>query len=382
MTKKKIDLTKKIGVLGGGQLGRMLQETALAFGVDLYFLDNDLKAPCSIFRDNFMHGSYKDLNTTLQFGKDKDILTIEIEHINSSALEQLSKYDKTIIPTADTIRMIQNKAFQKSFLKENDLPTSDFIVIDSKDISEEVAQQWYPFVQKSQVDGYDGKGVAVIQDAQELQLQLGVPSLIEKKVDIEKELAITIAIEQSGKIQLFPICEMVFDPKLNLVDYLIAPATIDDKIARKINTVSTKLAKSLQSPGIFSIEFFLTKSGNVLINEIAPRAHNSAHYTIEACNISQYQAQLMILLGIPLPEITMKGYAGMVNLIGEEMHIGIPYVENLHQLYEQGDVFLHLYGKKETRPGRKMGHITVLNNNKARLISQLNWVKENVKIKS
>lgn len=382
MTKKKNDLGRKIGVLGGGQLGRMLQEAALPYGVDLFFLDNDIKAPCSIFKENFVHGSYKDFNTTIQFGKDKDELTIEIEHINSEALEQLSKYDKLIIPSVDTIRMIQNKAFQKIFLKENDIPTADFMVVASKTVTEDIASQWYPFVQKSQVDGYDGKGVVVINESTELSNQLSVPSLLEKKVDIDKELAITIAVEQSGKIHLFPICEMVFNPKLNLVDYLIAPAGIEEKHEKKVNSIATKLAKALKSPGIFSIEFFLTKKGVVLVNEIAPRAHNSAHYTIEACNISQYQAQLRILLNLPIPDITMKGYAGMVNLIGEEKYIGTPYIENLDLLLEQKDVYLHLYGKKETKPGRKMGHITVLNSNKTKLINQLNWIKEHIKIKS
>ena len=191
-----------------------------------------------------------------------------------------------------------------------------------------------------------------------------------------------MVIEQNGKAHLFPICEMVFDPKLNLVDYLIAPANIEEKTTKKVNAIANKLAKALQSPGLFSVEFFLTKKGELLVNEIAPRAHNSAHYTIEGCNISQYQAQLRILLNLPIPEITLKGYAGMVNLIGEEQYIGAPYVENLQYLHEQGDTHIHLYGKKETKPGRKMGHITVLNTNKSKLITQLHWIKENIKIKS
>lgn len=382
MSNKKIDLNKKIGVLGGGQLGRMLQEVALTYGVDLYFLDNDIKAPCSIFNKNFTHGSYKDFNSLIQFGKDKDVLTIEIEHINTDALEQLAKYEKTVIPRVETVRMIQNKAFQKNFLKEHNIPTSDFEVVDGKLIPEELANKWYPFVQKSQIDGYDGKGVVVINNEADLSFQLNLPSLIEKKIDIWKELAVTIAVEQNGKIHLFPICEMVFDPKLNLVDYLIAPASIEDKTAKKINTIATKLAKALNSPGLFSIEFFLSKAGEVLVNEIAPRAHNSAHYTIEGCNISQYQAQLRILLGLPIPDITMNGYAGMVNLIGEDSYVGFPRVENIHKIDELGLAHIHLYGKRETKPGRKMGHITVLNKNKAKLIEHLKWLKENIKIKS
>lgn len=381
MAKSQIDLHRKIGVLGGGQLGRMLQEIALTYGVDLYFLDNDIKAPCSVFKNNFVHGSYKDFNTTIQFGKDKEILTIEIEHVNIEAIEQLAKYND-VIPSVASIRMIKNKATQKQFLEENNIPTSPFVILDSKLIPESVAAEWYPFVQKMQTDGYDGKGVAIIKDKTDITKQLQAPSVIEKLVDIDKELAITIAIERSGKIHLYPIVEMVFDPVLNLVDYLIAPAQIDEKIERKVKSIAHKLAKALNSAGIFSIEFFLTKKGEVLVNEMAPRAHNSAHYTIEACNISQFEAQLRILLGIPLTDIQLKSYAGMVNLVGEEQHIGLPLVENIEKLNELENVHLHLYGKKETKPGRKMGHITVLNKNRAKLITQLKWLREHIKITS
>lgn len=376
-----INLHKKIGVLGGGQLGRMLQELALTYGVDLYFLDNEIKAPCSIFKDYFTHGSFRDFNSVIQFGKDKDILTIEIEHINTDALEQLVKYNIEVIPSVDCIKMIKNKANQKQFLTNNNIPTSPFIVIDSKSIPETVAAEWYPFVQKTQVDGYDGKGVVVIEHFNELSSQLNEPSILEKKVDIEKELAITIAIEKSGKVHLYPICEMVFNPKLNLVDYLIAPATIDDKIVKKINLIASKLAKCLDTAGLFSVEFFLTKKGQILVNEIAPRAHNSAHYTIEACNVSQYEAQLRILLGIPIGELRMKGNAGMVNLIGEDHQIGLPNIENLEKLNEVESAHLHLYGKKESKFGRKMGHITVLNSNREKLIKQLRWIRENIKVR-
>lgn len=380
MKKNNIDLHKRIGVLGGGQLGRMLQEIALTYGIDLYFIDNDIKAPCSIFKNNFTHGSYKDFNSIIQFGKDKEILTIEIEHINADALEQLSKYNIEVIPSVDCIRMVQNKAKQKQFYTDHQIPTSPYIIIDSKIISEELAAEWYPFVQKSQIDGYDGKGVVVIDSSTELNNQLQLPSILEKKVDIDKELAITVAIEKNGNIFLYPICEMVFDPKLNLVDYLIAPAQVDESIEKKIKSIAKKLGKALDTAGIFSIEFFLTKKGEVLVNEIAPRAHNSAHYSIEACNISQFEAQLRILLGIPLTEIESKKYAGMVNLVGEEKYVGLPLVQNLEKLNDFDDLHIHLYGKKETKPGRKMGHITVINRSRSKLIQQLQWLKNNIKI--
>lgn len=377
-----IDLHKKIGVLGGGQLGRMLQEIALTYGVDLFFLDNDIKAPCSIFKDNFTHGSYKDFNKVIQFGKDKEILTIEIEHINAEALEQLAKYKIEVIPSVDVIKMIQNKAFQKQFYIDNNIPTSDYISIDTKQISKEIAAEWYPFVQKSQIDGYDGKGVQIITDESNFKDQLNEASIIEKLVDIEKELAVTIAIERNGSCHIFPIVEMVFNPKLNLVDYLFAPANINDKIVKKVETIAKKLAKALNSPGVFSIEFFLTKKGEILVNEMAPRAHNSAHYTIEGCNISQFEAQLKILLGLPIQEVKLNGYAGMVNLIGEENHIGVPWIENIENLHEIENTYIHLYGKKETKPGRKMGHITTLNTNREKLIKDLKWIKDNVRVVS
>jgi 5-(carboxyamino)imidazole ribonucleotide synthase len=375
-----IDLHKKIGILGGGQLGRMLQEVALRYGVDIYFLDSDIKAPCSIFKNNFTHGSVKDFNSVIQFGKEKDILSIEIEHVNAEALEQLIKYDIEVIPSVESIKLIKNKALQKQFYEENKIPTSPFVILDNKQISKELAEEWYPFVQKTQTDGYDGKGVAVISDENELVNQLGEVSILEKKVDITKELAITIAIERSGAIHFYPIVEMAFNPVLNLVDYLFAPAQIDGKYESEIKKIAEKIGKELNSAGIFSIEFFLTSSGEILVNEIAPRTHNSAHYTIEGTTISQFEAQLRILLHIPIPEIKMKGYAGMVNIIGEENQQGIPQIENLDTLSELENTFIHLYGKKETKPGRKMGHVTVLNSSKDKLIKQLMWVRDRVKV--
>jgi 5-(carboxyamino)imidazole ribonucleotide synthase len=297
-------------------------------------------------------------------------------------LEQLIKYDIEVIPSVESIKLIKNKAFQKQFYEENGIPSSPFVILDHKQISSELAAEWYPFVQKTQTEGYDGKGVVVIQDESDLMHQLGEVSILERKVDIDKELAITIAIERNGAIHLFPIVEMVFDPKLNLVDYLIAPALINEKQETNIKQIAQKLGKKLNSMGVFSIEFFLTKKGDILVNEIAPRAHNSAHYTIEGTNISQFEAQLRILLNLPIPAIKMNGYAGMVNLIGEENHQGMPSIENIDKLSEMNQAFLHLYGKKETKPGRKMGHVTVLNSTREKLIKELMWVRENVRVLS
>lgn len=370
----------KIGVLGGGQLGRMLQEKALEYGVNLYFLDGDPKAPCSVFANNFKQGSFKSRQDIIEFGRDKDILTIEIEHVDASALEEISKSGVEIVPSISVIKMIKNKATQKQFLESHHIPTSDFMVVDGNKLESSALSPWYPFVQKSQLDGYDGKGVVIINSEEDIAKELNLPSIIEKKVDIKKELAITIAIQADKSVKLFPICEMVFNPNYNLVDFVIAPADISKAIEKKIKDIALNLAKALDSKGIFSVELFLDTKNNVLVNEIAPRAHNSAHYTIEATNISQYEAQLRIILGIPLPNIVQISQAGMLNLVGEEGYSGKPKVEKIEALNKAQHACIHLYGKKETKAGRKMGHITVLNADRDKLLEELNYLKGQIKI--
>lgn len=371
----------KIGILGGGQLGRMLQEKALEYGIDLYFLDGDPKAPCSIF-GNFRQGSFKSREEVISFGRDKDIMTIEIEHVDAEALEDISKSGVKVIPSVSAIKMIKNKANQKAFYRQNDIPTADFVINDSSKLDLEQFSDWYPFVQKTQTDGYDGKGVVIIHSQEEISKELHHPSIIERLVDIKKELAITVVIEEDKSFKLFPICEMVFDEAYNLVDYVIAPAEITKSIEKKVQEIARKIAHNLNSAGIFSIELFLTKENEILVNEMAPRAHNSVHYTIEATNISQFEAQLRVLLGIPLPEIKLITNAGMLNLIGEDGHHGRPRITNLDKLNKVDQAHIHIYGKKETKPGRKMGHITVLNEDRAELIKELNFLKKHIKVVS
>lgn len=358
----------------------MLQEKALQYGVNLFFLDGDPKAPCSVFANNFKQGSFKSRSDIVEFGREMDILTIEIEHIDADALEEMSRSGVKIVPSVPVIKMIKNKATQKQFYFEHGIPTSEFLVIDEPRINRELVADWYPFVQKSQLDGYDGKGVVVMEGEDDLARELKLPCIIEKKVAIQKELAITIAIQKDLSLRLFPICEMVFDPKLNLVDYIIAPANISKAIEKKVISIAKKTATALNSEGVFSIELFLDSKNEVLVNEIAPRAHNSVHYTIEGCNISQYEAQLRILLDIPIPEIKMNTNAGMLNLIGEEGHHGNPKIENIDKLQSIPNAHLHMYGKRETKPGRKMGHITVLNEDRDKLIEELHFLKQHIKI--
>ena len=373
-------LNKKIGVLGGGQLGRMLQEKALQYGVNLYFLDPDKECPCSIFSEYYTQGSFKNYEDVIAFGKDKDCITIEIEHVNIEALEYLENQGVEIVPNTRSIKMIQNKALQKQFYQDKNIPSSPFQIIENEQI-ENVDASLYPFFQKSQKDGYDGKGVQYIADVNDLNKQLGVSSILEKAVDIQKELAITVAVDSHKNIRLFPICEMVFDEKLNLVDYLLVPASISKEEENTINQIAKDFINAIDSKGLFSIEFFLTKSNEILVNEAAPRAHNSAHYTMEACNISQFEAQLQILLDLKLPEIILKSKASMVNIIGEDMYCGKPLIEGQDLFQIIPDFHFHLYGKKETKPGRKMGHITLLHQDLEQLKLNTEKVKSSFKLK-
>jgi 5-(carboxyamino)imidazole ribonucleotide synthase len=373
-------LNKKIGVLGGGQLGRMLQEKALQYGVNLYFLDPDKECPCSIFSEYYTQGSFKNYEDVIAFGKDKDCITIEIEHVNIEALEYLENQGVEIVPNTRSIKMIQNKALQKQFYQDKNIPSSPFQIIENEKI-ENVDASLYPFFQKSQKDGYDGKGVQYIADVNDLNKQLGVSSILEKAVDIQKELAITVAVDFHKNIRLFPICEMVFDEKLNLVDYLLVPASISKEEENTINQIAKDFINAIDSKGLFSIEFFLTKNNEILVNEAAPRAHNSAHYTMEACNISQFEAQLQILLDLKLPEIILKSKASMVNIIGEVMYCGKPLIEGQDLFQIIPDFHFHLYGKKETKPGRKMGHITLLHQDLEQLKLNTEKVKSSFKLK-
>ena len=367
----------RIGILGGGQLGRMLQEKALEWGLQLYFLDPDSNCSCSIFKDSLTVGSFKDFNNVMDFGNKMDIISIEIEHVNIEALELLETMGKRIIPNVNTLKIIQNKALQKKMYAQNDIPTSDFIVLDSHlDIKSYFS--FLPAFQKTQKDGYDGKGVQYLTE-DSLHLVLEAPSILEKPVDLEKELALTFVKSADGSVVFYPICEMVFDPILNLVQYLIAPAIISEDIAKKVQEVALKVSEVIDSVGVFSIEFFLTKDGTVLVNEMAPRAHNSAHYTIEACNISQFDAQLRTFLNFPIPNITLKGFASMINLIGDENTVGNPQLIGANQMMKD-EAFLHLYGKTQTKPGRKMGHITITDSNYEKLVSRTKNILNIVKV--
>ena len=369
----------KIGVLGGGQLGRMLQQKALDFGLDLAFIDPDSNAPCKEISSRFFKGDFKDFETVYSFGKTRDILTIEIEHVNVEALKKLENEGIKVFPQPNIIKTIQDKGLQKVFYKENNIPTSDFYLIEGK---EEILafEEEFPFMQKMRKGGYDGQGVTPIRSKEDLEKAFEVPSVLEKMVDFEKELSVIVSRNENGEVKSFPCVECEFNPEANLVEFLFSPATISNEIEEKAQKIARSVIEKLEMVGILAVELFLTKDGEVLVNEIAPRPHNSGHQTIEGNYESQYGQLLRCLLNLPLGNTAIKRPSVMVNLLGEKGYMGKAIYDGIEKALAHPGVNLHLYGKAQTKPFRKMGHATIVNDslNEAKTIAKK--VQEDLKI--
>ncbi|MBO72436.1 MAG: 5-(carboxyamino)imidazole ribonucleotide synthase [Flavobacteriales bacterium] len=369
----------KIGVLGGGQLGRMLQQKALDFGLDLAFIDPDSNAPCKEISSRFFKGDFKDFETVYSFGKTRDILTIEIEHVNVEALKKLENEGVKVFPQPNIIKTIQDKGLQKVFYKKNNIPTSDFYLIEGK---EEILafEEEFPFMQKMRKGGYDGQGVTPIRSKEDLEKAFEVPSVLEKMVDFEKELSVIVSRNENGEVKSFPCVECEFNPEANLVEFLFSPATISNEIEEKAQKIARSVIEKLEMVGILAVELFLTKDGEVLVNEIAPRPHNSGHQTIEGNYESQYGQLLRCLLNLPLGNTAIKRPSVMVNLLGEKGYMGKAIYDGIEKALAHPGVNLHLYGKTQTKPFRKMGHATIVNDslNEAKTIAKK--VQEDLKI--
>ena len=351
----------KIGVLGGGQLGRMLQQKALCLGLDLAFIDPDENAPCKEVSARFFKGDLKDFETVYSFGKGKDVVTIEIEHVNVQALEKLQQEGVKVFPQPNIIKIIQDKGLQKIFYKENNIPTSDFFLIDEK--SEiPLFEEHFPLMQKMRKGGYDGQGVTPMRSKLDFETGFDTPSILEKMVDFEKELSVIVARNENGEIKSFPCVECEFNPEVNLVEFLFSPANISDEIEKKSQEVAKDVIEKLGMVGILAVELFLTKDGEILVNEVAPRPHNSGHQTIEGNYESQYGQLLRCLLNLPLGDTEIKNPSVMVNLLGEKGFIGNAVYDGIEKVLALPGVYLHLYGKAQTKPFRKMGHATVVSN--------------------
>ncbi len=373
----------KLGILGGGQLGRMLLTETQKFDIYTCILDASKDAPCAAICDEFHQGSLLDYDTVYAFGKKMDTLTIEIENVNVDALEQLEKEGVKVFPSSKTLRTIQNKTTQKLFYTEHSIPTATFsnftatneILIALKD-----KNLTYPFVWKSAQFGYDGTGVKVVKTAIDLQELPNVACIVEELIPFKNELAVIVARNSKGEVKTYPVVEMEFHSEANQVEYVICPARISKEIAKKAENIALKVSQAFEHIGILAVELFLTKKDEILVNEVAPRPHNSGHYSIEASYTNQFEQHIRAILNLPLGNTSNKVNGIMVNLVGEEGYIGNVVYKNMDAILQMKGVTPHIYGKKITKPFRKMGHVTVVHKdlNKARQIAEN--VKNTIKV--
>lgn len=353
---------KVIGILGGGQLGKMLCRAALDWHQPVHILDGSADFPAAPYATKFVAGDFRNTEDVLAFGRKVDVVTIEIEHIDTTALRQLVKEGKEVYPQPDVIDTIKDKGLQKRFYQQHGLPTAPFELFADADAVREAVNEgrWrFPFVQKVRTGGYDGRGVAVIRGAEDMADKLlQGPCLLEQLADIDKEIAAVVARGQDGEIRVFPSVEMEFHPTANLVEYLLSPARIPGDVQRDVNELARQTAAAYEIVGLLAVELFLNKDGSIWINEVAPRPHNSGHHTIEANLTSQYQQHLRAILGWPLGNPDIVRPAAMANILGEDGHTGPARVEGWEEAIRLPGVYPHLYGKTTTKPFRKMGHIT------------------------
>lgn len=379
--KKKSLVPLRVGILGGGQLGRMLLQAAINYPVETFVLEKDAECPAAHLCNHFICGDITNFEDVYHFGKGLDAITIEIEGVNTEALEKLEKEGVQIYPRPSVLKIIKNKILQKQFYKEHAIPTADFIV--TQNLQELALQQdFLPAVHKIAVGGYDGRGVQIILTEADINTGFDAPSLLEKMITIKKEIAIIIAVNNKGENTFYPPVDMVFNNQLNILEYQISPAELPEKILWKIEAIALKVVKALNSPGIFAIELLIDKDDHVFVNETAPRVHNSGHHTIEGNYSSQFDMLWRIILGYPLGNTEPILPAAIVNLLGADGHHGAAHYEGLYDILQIDNVFVHIYGKKQTKPGRKMGHITILSKEKQELIHQANRIRQTVKVLS
>lgn len=370
-----------LGVLGGGQLGRMLIQSAINYNQDIHILDPDPNAPCKDIAQYFEVGSLKDFDTVYAFGQSCDVITVEIEAVNTDALQKLANEGKKIFPQPHILKLIQDKREQKQFYQLHGIPTADFILTENKaDVISK--KDFLPAVNKVGKDGYDGRGVQILRTASDLEKAFDAPGLLERLIDFDKEIAVTVARNEKGDLIAYPAVDCAFHPTANLVEFLFAPAEISPEVEAKAQQIAKEVILKLDMVGILAVELFVTKSGDVLVNEIAPRPHNSGHHTIEANYTSQFEQHLRAVMNWPLGNPDLRCPAAMINLLGEDGFSGPVLVEGKEEALAEKGVYIHLYGKKLTKPFRKMGHVTILDENLNALKSKAHRIKELIKIKS
>jgi 5-(carboxyamino)imidazole ribonucleotide synthase len=376
---------KKIGILGGGQLGKMLLDVTRRYDLNTRVLDPSSDAPCAIGCKEFVQGSFNDYATVMEFAADCDVVTIEIESVNTQALKELQAQGKKVFPQPEIVELIQNKVLQKQFYTDHGLPTSPWFGFKNKaEMLKKLAKLSFqlPFVWKAATGGYDGRGVMIIRNPKEIDLIPDAPGLIEELAAIEHEIALVAARNEAGQVAAFPPVEMSFHPVANLVEYVFCPATLSEATLDKASKIALDLVERLGIVGVLAVEMFVNTNGDVWINECAPRVHNSGHLTIEACVTSQFEQHLRAILGFPLGSTELIRPAVMVNLTGEEGFSGPVLYEGADQMLSIDGAYMHLYGKTETRPFRKMGHVTLTANDLPTAREKALKVKEIIKVKS
>jgi 5-(carboxyamino)imidazole ribonucleotide synthase len=373
----------KLGVLGGGQLGKMLLTETQKFDIYTKILDSSPEAPCAQICNEFKIGNLMNYEDVFNFGQTVDVLTFEIEHVNVDALEALEKLGKKVYPSSNTLRIIQNKAIQKKFYIDRKIPTAPFfsfnnlselkVAINNSNIET-------PFVWKSAQFGYDGNGVKIVRSIDDIKNLPDTECIAEKLIPFKNELAVIVARNFNGEIKTYPVVEMEFHPEANQVEYVICPARISEEVASKAQEIALKVASEFKHVGLLAVELFQTENDEIIVNEVAPRTHNSGHYSIEASNTNQFEQHLRTILNLPLGNTASKVAGIMVNLVGEKGYKGPVKYENIEDILKIEGVTPHIYGKKETRPFRKMGHITIVNPdiNTARIIAER--VKKTIRV--
>lgn len=372
-----------LGILGGGQLGKMMLYETRKFDIRTKVMEASDEAPCKIACDEFVKGSLMDFDAVYNFGKDVDVLTIEIENVNLDALEKLESEGKKVFPPTKALRIIQNKAKQKLFYVDHKIPTAEFHRFAYKsEIEDSVLNGGLelPFIWKVAQFGYDGQGVKVVRKIEDLE---GLPDgecIAEEMINFKNELAVIVSRSVSGEVKTYPVVEMEFHPEANQVEYVICPARISEEVAKKAQEIALKVAEHIQPVGVFAVEMFQTQNDEIIVNEVAPRPHNSGHFSIEGSYTNQFEQHIRAILDLPLGNTASKVAGIMVNLVGAEGHTGEVVYENIDKIMAMDGVTPHIYGKKQTRPFRKMGHVTIVseNVNEARRVAQ--EVKETIKV--
>lgn len=373
----------KLGILGGGQLGKMLLFETRKFDIQTYILDPSDEAPCKIACDKFFKGDLMDFETVYNFGKQVDVLTFEIELVNLEALEKLEYEGVTVYPSSQTLREIQNKGIQKDFYSEHQIPTAEYTRFENTEFLKIAVSKHkieLPFIWKCTEFGYDGNGVKVIRKASDMDDLPNVECIKETMIPFKNELAVIVCRNPSGEVKTYPVVEMEFHPEANQVEYVICPARIDEKVAKKAQAIALKVSEKFNHVGILAVELFQTQDDEILVNEVAPRPHNSGHYSIEASYTSQFENHLRAILDLPLGSTDSKVAGIMVNLVGEEGFSGNVLYENIEKILSWDGVTPHIYGKKQTRPFRKMGHVTIVNKNIAEARKIAEKVKSTIRV--